>query len=104
MTITVTIQITRFIDIAQPGFVECRLIDAEGQAHTFIEKVPIVSQENLHACSAYPRPGKIACIIEKQWEDNSGRKLAQISTEQPDHVESTIGKTCFMVLHALLNE
>jgi hypothetical protein len=37
---SVSVDITKFVDAAQPGWVECVLRDAHGVAWTFVEKVP----------------------------------------------------------------
>ena len=94
----ISIQIERFIDDHQPGFVECRLVDANGQSHMFIEKLPIVTSANLWADSSYPQAGTIACEIESESIDAAGRKLVQVSTERPWAVESTEGVSRFFVL------
>lgn len=94
----ISIQIERFIDNDQPGFVECRLVDANGQAHMFIENLPIVTSVNLWADSAYPQAGTIACEIESESIDAAGRQLVQVSTERPWAVESTEGVSRFLVL------
>jgi hypothetical protein len=93
-----TIVISRFVDEHQPGFVECELVDAQGERHLFIEKGPIVTEANLWASSTYPQPGSIACEVEAEWEDETGRALARVSTEQPFHVESQSGQSVFVVL------
>jgi len=42
------IQIVRYLgDDPQPGVVECELFGVAGKRHAFIEKVPMVSLENL---------------------------------------------------------
>ncbi len=92
------VQIERFVDEYQPGFVECRLVDAEGHPHLFIEKVPIVSADDLWSNSTYPVAGAIACEIEAEWTDHEGRNLVRVSTEKPWSVESTSGITRFVVL------
>lgn len=94
----IAIQIERFVDDYQPGFVECRLVDAEGLSHLFVEKLPIVSAEDLWSNSLYPQPGAIACDVEEEWIDKSGRSLAKVNTERPWSVESTTGATRFVVL------
>ena len=60
---SVQIDIVRYTDDWQPGFVECRLTDAAGRDWTFEAKVPIVTDEYLDATSDYPRPGVIDCIV-----------------------------------------
>jgi len=94
----VSIQIERFVDDHQPGFVECRLVDAFGRSHLFVEKLPIVTSAHLWSYSSYPRTGAIACEILAVSIDAAGRKLAQVNTERPWSVESTEGVSSFIVL------
>lgn len=96
----VIVQISRFVDEHQPGFIECILLDALGESHLFVEKVPVVSKGDLWPTSSYPQPGAIACEVEAQWKDAAGRSLVRVSTERPWGVESTAGTTCFTVLLA----
>jgi hypothetical protein len=91
------VQIDRFVDEHQPGFVECSLVDSSGEAHLFLEKVPIVTTENLWSNSQYPQPGAIACRVERELRGQEGEPLVQVSTEFPWHVESTTGKRQFIV-------
>ena len=91
-----TVEIVRFVDEHQPGFVECQLLDARGITHSFIEKVPVVSVEDLWASSKYPCPGAIACEVIDHWI-NGTRRVLKVSTELPWHVESTAGATEFIV-------
>ena len=100
----IAIQIVRFVDDYQPGFVECRLVDAEGQPHLFVEKVPIVSTEDLWLNSSYPQAGAIACEVEAEWTDDRGRSLAKVNTERPWSVASTTGATRFVVLSSQVAE
>ena len=95
---SVSIEIVNFVDDHFPGFVECRLVDAQGQVHMFSEKVPVVSTEHLRKDSKYPCPGAIRCEIGSEYIDHAGRFLARINTERPDGVESTSGETQFVVL------
>ena len=79
----VAVEIVRFSDPAQPGWVECVLRDAAGRVWTFVEKVPVVSQAMLDERSAYPQPGVIACEIVRERKDERGRVLCTIDTERP---------------------
>jgi hypothetical protein len=97
-----TIEVSRFVNKDQPGFVECVLIDAAGTRHLFIEKGPIVSDEDLWSTSDYPCSGAIPCVIESEWRDEDGRAVARIDTNQPLDVESTTGRTKFVVLYSQL--
>jgi hypothetical protein len=60
---SVYVEIVRYTDDHQPGWVECRLTDVAGRAWSFVEKVPVVSAEYLDAGSAYPRPGSVSCSV-----------------------------------------
>jgi hypothetical protein len=99
----VAIRIERFVDDHQPGIVECRLVDAHGQSHLFVEKAPVVSSEHLGPDSAYPRPGVIGCVVEAEWIDEQGRAVAQVNTERPWSVASTTGSTRFVVLSSQIS-
>ena len=101
--IGVRVDITGFVDDGQPGWVECKLVDAQGQEHYFIEKVPVVSLEDLKASSSYPQVGLIACeVIERKFVD--GREIAIVTTERPWAVESVKGDADFSVFSDQLLE
>jgi hypothetical protein len=91
------VEISRFVDEHFPGFVECLLIDANGQSHIFIEKAPVVSVENLCTTSNYPCPGTIECEIEAKLKNNAGLSIVRVNT-----IESTTGQTQFFVLPSQL--
>ena len=93
----VAVQIVRFLDPHNPGFVECKLVDAEGVVHTFADKVPIFTTELLDAESTYPRPGSVRCKIVSQSQDPIGIPLVVISTLWPDGIESSDGGSEFVV-------
>jgi hypothetical protein len=90
--------ILRYTDDDQPGWVECELTDARGKRWLFHEKVPIVASNRLDRATQYPLPGLIRCEVLQRWRDEQGRESATVSTERPDHVESTDGQTEFEVL------
>lgn len=96
--VAVAIEIWRFVDDHQPGLVECRLVDADGHIHEFIEKGPVVSDRNLLSDSQYPCAGSIACEVTSEFIDAQGRLLACIDTRLPFGVESSSGETKFVVL------
>ena len=86
----IKVEITRFVYDYNPGFVECRLVDASGSEWLFVEKIPIVTRENLDADSSYPKQGVIACrIIEKKYIAN--REVFRVNTKESWGVESTTG-------------
>jgi hypothetical protein len=92
----VVIEICRYVDDSQPGWVECRLIDARGREWLFVEKVPVITTEDLDASSDYPRPGVIACqVLERRQEGE--REVVGIDTKLPWHVEATTGETRFEI-------
>jgi hypothetical protein len=93
----VRVEILRYADDAQPGWVECRLTDAGGRAWHFIEKVPVVTTEPLDALSQYPRPGVIGCEVVERHAGAGGRELVVIDTERPWHVQATCGESRFVV-------
>jgi hypothetical protein len=82
---SISVQIVRFVDGHQPGLVECELIDAEGRRHIIIDKVPVLTSENLDAQSKYPVPGSVPCEVLRRYRDESGRELVQrtIGTNVP---------------------
>ncbi|MDQ3848976.1 MAG: hypothetical protein M3261_08495 [Thermoproteota archaeon] len=92
----VKVEIYRYVDDSFPGFVECGFVDVWSKKHLFIEKVPVVTLENLDASSIYPQPGVIGCQIVERKHVN-GREILQIETERPWHIESTSGETSFEV-------
>ena len=91
------VTIARFVDDHQPGFVECTFSDARGISHSIIEKVPVISAEDLWIDSEYPRAGEIECTVLERCTDARGDDLARIDTELPDHIESARGETEFVV-------
>jgi len=93
----VKVTVTRFVDTYQPGIVECVLTDASGISHIFIEKVPIVSDQKLWIDSDYPCEGGIGCTVLERLVGQDGEPLVRIDTALPDHVESSDGKTVFVV-------
>jgi len=96
------IAITRFVDDHEPGFVECTFVDAAGKSHVVIEKVPIVSDEDLTSQSTYPRAGVIRCTVVARLKGERGEPLVRIDTGAPDGVESQEGETVFEVSEALI--
>lgn len=96
--ISIPVQIIKFIGDPQRGVVECRLVDAEGTVHVFVEKTEVVSVEPLSAESFFPRAGVMACDVQAEFKDQKGCKLSRVTTEQPWHIKSVQGKSVFEVL------
>ena len=97
------VQIIRFVDIHQPGWVECRLLDAWDCGWTFIEKVPVVTEAALDKLSDYPQDGLIACDIVKAWHDERGRSLVTVDTSQAWGIAAVGGESQFDVLASQIN-
>ena len=91
------VQIVRFTDAHQPGFVECVLRDAVDREWVFSDKAPIFTSVLLDEKSTYPQPGSIACEIVREWIDEHGRKRCIIDTEQPWDIAAQTGETRFEV-------
>jgi|SRR5579863_2128636 len=93
------VRIVRFVsDYPRPGVVACEFMDAEGRIHTFVDKVPVFTAENLDAASFYPHPGSAACGVLARWQDALGRELVRITTARPIEIQSTEGLSEFVVL------
>jgi hypothetical protein len=99
----VPIKVVRFADEHQPGWVECELLDATGHRHTILEKIPVVTREDLWRDSEYPCDGVVACEVVSTWVDEQGRSLTSIDTSRPWGVESTAGITQFVVFSETLH-
>lgn len=99
----IKVEIGRYLDDHQPGWVECQFVDAQGYGWSFVEKVPVVSMEDLDRNSTYPRPGRIACqVIGKRYV--GGKEVVTIDTAKPWGIESTTGQTYFDVVSEQLIE
>jgi len=90
--------ICRYADASFPGWVECRLVDALGQEHMFVEKVPVVTMGDVDATTSLPQAGLIACIVLGKSEHDDTRQLVRIDTRTPWGIESTAGRSQFDVL------
>jgi hypothetical protein len=73
------VDIVAFADESFPGFVRCAFADADGNRHTFIEKVPVVTTQDLWSDSNYPQPGMVPCVSVEKLRDDTGRALARVS-------------------------
>lgn len=100
----VRIQITRYTNDHNPGFVECRLTDAWGKEWLFEVKVPVVAYEELDDRSDYPQPGVFHCEIVNTRTDENGREIVTIDIEKPWGIESVDGSTQFEILGHQLTE
>ena len=100
----VRVNISRYADDAFPGWVECRLVDALGHEHVFVEKVPVVTNAHLNAASSYPQSGLIACVVLGRSESDDGRQLVHIDVQTPWGIQSLAGRSRFDVFPEQLVE
>jgi hypothetical protein len=93
------VQIVRFVDEEpQPGVVESHFRDAQGEAHSIIDKVPMFTSADLWSDSEYPQPGFIEChVLQRIPRDNESLVLISI---EPYHYELTNEKSEFVVREA----
>ncbi len=90
--------ITQYVDDSQPGWVECEFFDAAGQRWKIVEKVPIVTDQEISPTSELPRVTGLRCVEVGRRIDESGRELVTVNTEHPDGVEAVDGTNQFEVL------
>jgi hypothetical protein len=57
------VQIVRYVETYQPGIVECQFVDADGQPHSIVGKLPYFTGADLWLDSEYPQPGEVECRI-----------------------------------------
>ena len=72
------IEITRFVDDAQPGWVEAVLVDAWKQKWTFVQKIHSFTDADLDAESEYPVEAVLECKIVGGYLDRDERLVAII--------------------------
>jgi len=91
------VDIVRFVDEHQPGFVACEFTDSEGRRHTLVDKLPIFTAEDLRSNSSYPQPGVARCEVLAHLKDSKGRNVARITIAKPDLLE-------FIVLESQISD
>jgi hypothetical protein len=78
-------------DEPQPGIVECRLLDADGTEHVFVDKsASFDDKDRLGPDAAYPITLKVACKVLSEGEADAVIELAH-------HIESADGRRTFCV-------
>ena len=97
--LTVGVQIIRFTDAAQPGWVECLLQDTSGHEWVFSDKVSIFTSVPLDRCSSFPQPGVIACEVVREWIDENNRRRCIIDTKGIWDIMALSGETQFEVFY-----
>lgn len=95
----IKVQITRFVDRHNPGWVECNFFDASGKEQKFIDKFPHFTEEMLDEESIYPRDGTIACRVISR-----GDGVVMVDTTLPWGIDSVDGKTVFEVMEEQIVE
>lgn len=93
----IKVEITRFVDSSQPGFVELAFTDAVGRSHRFVEKIPVVTADNLDEASTYPQPATIDCVIVAEGIDDAGSRIITVDTSRRWDIASTSGESTFVV-------
>jgi hypothetical protein len=96
------VNIVEYTDDHQPGWVRCQFVDAYGKTWNIIEKVPVVTTEDLDSKSSYPRPGFVAAEVEEIFSDSNNRELATINTNVPWGIWAQDGEFIFTVLKSQL--
>ena len=91
------VEITRFHDSGQPGFVELAFTDAVGRAHRFVEKVPVVTTDDLDESSPYPLPAAIDCRVVARGVNDVGDRIITVDTSLPWAIASITGESTFVV-------
>lgn len=92
------VTITRYTSEDQPGWVECRLLDAFGREWLFEDKLPIFSAEDgIGFHTSFPKEGMIRCEVLNRRRNNAGAEIVTVDTELPDHVAARTGETKFDV-------
>jgi hypothetical protein len=95
------VEIVAFVDESFPGFVRCAFVDADGKRHTFIEKVPVVTTQELWRDSTYPQPGIVPCEGVEKVQDGS---LVRVSLGVGDSMDSPGYSADFIVFESQLVE
>ena len=99
------VQIVRFVDEEpQPGIVESQFHDADGVVHRIIDKVPLFTDAMLWSDSEYLQTGSVECKVIQQIRDSKGLNLARITIYEPWAVETTSGKSEFVIDEADLSD
>ena len=100
---TVAVEIARFVDASFPGWVEFVLLDARGAKWTFVDKVPVITREDLTEASKYPRPATIECEVVAEPSGSQPAGLATIDTSRPWGIKAKDGTSRFVVHQSQLD-
>ena len=72
------VQIVRWVDDGFPGVVACEFVDAYKRVHTLIDKVPMVTREDLDATSIYPQRGGVRCTVLERWRELRAEEVGEL--------------------------
>ena len=94
----IRVESIEFVDSSQPGWVACTFLDADGELHRIIDKVPLFTGASLWSDSKYPQPGIIECHVLERISSPSGN-FVRISIK-PYHYEITNEASEFLINEA----
>jgi hypothetical protein len=98
------VDIVGFVDESFPGFVRCAFADVNGNRHTSIEKVPVVTL-NLWSDSIYPQEGTVPCENVEAVEGDTDARVVRVTIGVGDSMDSPVHSEQFIVQESqLLNE
>jgi hypothetical protein len=86
------VRIIKYVDNWNPGWVKCVFKDIRGKEWSIIEKVPVITSENLDSNSQFPIDSFIACEVINQSHD-----IITIDLNKPWGVSEENGQTVFEV-------
>jgi|SRR5215470_12338190 len=81
------VDIVGFVDESFPGFVRCAFSDADGNRHTFIEKIPVVTTQDLWNDSIYPQQGSVPCERVECLKGEAERGLVHVTLDVGDSMD-----------------
>jgi hypothetical protein len=99
----IAIQLLRFVDDHQPGFVEFELCDAYGHQHLFVEKIPVVTLLNVNSTSSFPISEKLDCTIALKRTSIDSTIQFEVDTTAPWGVVSNTNQSKFWVKSTALD-
>jgi hypothetical protein len=79
-----------------PGWIKCVLIDARGESHIFIEKIPVFCAD----WNQSPANASLDCMLEGRTLGESNQILCHVSSKKPWGLESIDGRSEFIVTEA----
>lgn len=71
--------VTKWIDDAFPGWVEARLVEADGRVAVLTDKVPVFGLDGVTMDTQLPVPVTLACEIVRRERDGHDREVAVVA-------------------------